>query len=119
MNGSSTPYAPALKIGVCVTYSSGTRSHPNVVQFSRCIPQSRGNCVGPQRTALPWKSSRIPRSPPRIAMILRMTWSTPGMARSACSAARSAGCSHDTGAMSGKRDAGARGGERGHQATQG
>ena len=46
MNGSSTPYAPALKIGVWVTYSSGTLSQSNVVQFSMCICQSRGNWVG-------------------------------------------------------------------------
>ena len=47
MKGSSMPYAPAFKNGVCDTYSSGTFSQSKVVQTSVCSVQSRGNCVRP------------------------------------------------------------------------
>ena len=74
----------------------------------------RGNWVGPTRTALPWNRRRMPRSPPRKASIFRMTSSTPGMARRACSAARSAGCSQRDRGDLGKRAAGPRGGKSRH-----
>ena len=45
----------------------------------------------------------MPRSPPSSARTLRITSSTPGTARSAWSAARSAGCSQETAEICGKR----------------
>src|SRR5438034_2352088 len=58
----------------------------------------RGNWVGPTRTAFAWNRRRIPRSP-RKPTTFFTTSSKPGTARSAWSAARSAGCSHATAAI--------------------
>jgi len=51
--------------------------------------------------ALPWKKSRMPSSPPKSEH-LPDDFVDPGMARSACSAARSAGCSQETPEISGR-----------------
>ena len=99
MNGWSMPYAPALKNGVCETYSSGTLGQSKVVTASLCMCHSLGNCAGPIRTAFPWNSRRTPRSPPISASTFLMISSTPGMDRRVCSAARSAGCSQETAAI--------------------
>src|SRR5579864_6991233 len=45
----------------------------------------------------------MPRSPPRNPITLRTTSSNPGTARRDWSAARSAGCSHETAEISGNR----------------
>jgi hypothetical protein len=99
MNGSSTPTAPAFTNGVCETKTSTSSGQSSVVRTSDMRLWSVGNCVGPTLTAFAWNSRRIPRSPKNPTMLLT-AWSKPGMARSAWSAARSAGCSQETGAIS-------------------
>ena len=59
----------------------------------------------------PGTAAGCPARRPAARAIFRITSSTPGTARSACSAARSAGCSQETAAISGKVWRGTRGGQ--------
>ena len=63
MNGLSMPYAPALKNGESVTYSSGRVCQSMVASTSPYMEFSLGYCVGPTRTAFAWNMRRMPRSP--------------------------------------------------------
>ena len=66
------------------------------------VPEPWGTAWARRGPRCPGRAAGCPRSPPRSAMILRTTSSKPGTARSAWSAARSAGCSQETAAISGK-----------------
>ena len=70
----------------------------SVASTSSYSALSFGRCRAFTRTASAVKSCRTPRSP-RKPSTLRVTSSRPGTARSVWSAARSAGCSHATGAI--------------------
>jgi hypothetical protein len=63
MKGRSMPKAPALASGDCETKSSGRVGQSMVAHTSSIMRSRRANCLGPVRTALAWKSRRMPRSP--------------------------------------------------------